>query len=55
MTEWCTHFDPAEFGEVPKVQAALLKADEEKPADGRPDLKLVRMPERETPQAQQRA
>jgi integrase len=34
MTEWYTHFDPSEFGEVPKVQAALLRADEEKPATG---------------------
>jgi integrase len=23
MTEWYTHFDPAEFGEVPKIQGRL--------------------------------
>jgi integrase len=48
MTEWYTHFDPSQFGEVPKVQADLLKVGKEKPAKGRPDLKIVKMPEGET-------
>jgi integrase len=30
MTEWYTHFDPSEFGEVPKIQAKLLKPKPEK-------------------------
>jgi len=27
MTEWYTHFNPMDFGEVIKVQAALLEKD----------------------------
>src|SRR5215469_1208301 len=50
MTEYYTHFDPREFGEVPEVQAALLAKQPEKPEgmkDGRPALTLVKMLERQ--------
>jgi integrase len=52
-TELYTHFDPSEFGEVPKVQADLLKPEPEgtgaknKGVDstpGRPNLTLVKQP-----------
>jgi len=53
MTERYTHFDPLDFGEVPKIQAALLKKKHKKPEAGigeaagneRPALTLVKMPE----------
>jgi hypothetical protein len=47
MTEYYTHFNPMEFGEVPEVQAALLAKKEEKPKGktDRPALTLVRIPE----------
>jgi integrase len=54
-TELYTHFDPSEFGEVPKVQAALLKNDKEKPVKGRPDLKLVKMAKQESKPSRKRA
>ena len=44
-TDRYTHFDPMEFGDAVKVQAALLKGKAKKPegADGaRPALTLVR-------------
>jgi integrase len=44
MTEYYTHFDPREFGEVPQVQAALL-ADVKK--TDLPALALVPTPERQ--------
>ena len=51
MTEHYTHFDPLDFGEVPKVQAALLEKKSAK-QDGvsyeRPALTLVKMPEGDT-------
>jgi integrase len=50
MTEHYTHFDPLDFGEVPKIQAALLKKKAKKQeavADERPTLTLVRKPEDE--------
>jgi integrase len=59
MTEWYTHFDPATFGEVPKIQADLLskKPEErtESPETGRPRLTLVKKPETETRSQQERA
>jgi integrase len=33
MTEYYTHFDPSDFGEVPQVQAALLAKKPEKPKE----------------------
>ncbi|MDR0497928.1 MAG: tyrosine-type recombinase/integrase [Treponema sp.] len=48
MTEWYTHFDPAEFGEVPKIQANLLKpkpVKKEAAKTDRPVISLVKMPE----------
>jgi integrase len=47
MTEYYTHFNPMEFGEVPEVQAALLAKKEEKPKGktDRPALTLVKIPE----------
>jgi hypothetical protein len=48
MTEWYTHFDPSEFGEVPKVQAKLLKPKTKKEPSAQTEkstLTLVEMPE----------
>jgi len=42
MTEHYTHFNPMEFGEVPEIQAELLK--KKIPEDKRPALTLVKMP-----------
>jgi hypothetical protein len=33
MTEWYTHFDPNEFGEIRRAQEALLRPDHKKAAD----------------------
>ena len=35
MTERYTHFDPRDFGEVPKIQAALLRPKRKSQADGK--------------------
>jgi hypothetical protein len=43
MTEYYTHFDPMEFGEVPEVQAALLAGKPEENKNGRPSFSLVKM------------
>jgi site-specific recombinase XerD len=48
MTDNYTHFDPADFGEVPNIQAELLKKKPKKPeilGIERPPLTLVKMPE----------
>jgi integrase len=48
MTEHYTHFDPLDFGEVPKIQAKLLKPKPKKQAAGqteKPALTLVKRPE----------
>jgi integrase len=50
MTEHYTHFDPLDFGEVPKIQAELLKRKANKPkqqaeADEQPVLTIVRISE----------
>jgi integrase len=45
MTEHYTHFDPLDFGEVPKIQAALLRKKQQKQegtADERPALTLYK-------------
>jgi len=45
MTEHYTHFDPLDFGEVPKIQAALLRKkpqNQEGAADERPALTLYK-------------
>jgi hypothetical protein len=64
MTEWYTHFGPSQFGEVPKVQADLLRATPEKTgaknkavggAPGRPNLTLVKMPDKEQTSRRERA
>jgi hypothetical protein len=64
MTEWYTHFDPSQFGEVPKVQADLLRAAPEETgtknkavggAPGRPHLTLVKLPEKEQASRRERA
>jgi integrase len=50
MTEHYTHFDPQDFGEVPKIQADLLKKKPRKPEaanNERPALTLVKLPETE--------
>jgi len=44
MTEHYTHFDPLDFGEVPKIQEALL-AKKDKTPNERRALTLVKMPE----------
>jgi integrase len=46
-TELYTHFDPSEFGEVPKVQADLLKPEPEEPENNTAEkcgLTIVRLP-----------
>jgi len=53
MTEHYTHFDPLDFGEVPKIQAALLKKKPKKQEahtvgtaqNEHPALAIVKMPE----------
>jgi integrase len=60
MTEWYTHFDPAAFGEVPKIQAQLLGEEPEEqaaegPVSGGHHLTLVRKPETEPASLQERA
>jgi hypothetical protein len=45
MTEYYTHFDPMEFGEVPQVQAALLSGKPEVKKDNRHAFALVKKPE----------
>jgi integrase len=50
-TERYTHFDPLDFGEVPKIQADLLKKKpkkQEKATNERPALVLVKTPDEET-------
>ena len=50
MTEYYTHFDPREFGEVPEVQAELLAKKTEKPQGnkaGSHALTLVKIPDRQ--------
>ena len=44
MTEHYTHFDPMEFGDVPKIQAALLMGKPKEKINDRPALSLVKMP-----------
>jgi hypothetical protein len=44
MTEHYTHFDPMEFGDVPKIQAALLTGKPKEKINDRPALALVKMP-----------
>jgi integrase len=46
-TEMYTHFDPSEFGEVPKVQAELLKPEPENNTVGKSGLTLVKLTEGE--------
>jgi integrase len=53
MTEYYTHFNPMEFGEVPQIQAALLAAKPDEKETGRPALSLVKMPESKEPNANQ--
>jgi hypothetical protein len=58
MTEWYTHFDPSEFGEVPKIQAKLLKPKPEKRESGttdKPALSLVKMPNSEKSEQNKKA
>jgi hypothetical protein len=42
MTEYYTHFNPMEFGEVPEIQAALLAKKPEAEKACRPALALAR-------------
>jgi hypothetical protein len=45
MTEHYTHFDPMDFGEVPKIQAALLRKKprkQETAANERPALTIYK-------------
>ena len=43
MTEHYTHFDPKDFGEVPEIQAMLLKPKTEMALPEKPALKLLRI------------
>ncbi|MDR0444083.1 MAG: hypothetical protein LBH44_11835 [Treponema sp.] len=48
MTDNYTHFDPSDFGEVPNIQAELLKKKPKKTVTAgteRPPLTLVKMPD----------
>jgi len=54
MTEHYTHFDPMDFGEVPQIQADLLKMCDDK-LDKRPALTLVKMPAKEKTERKRRA
>jgi integrase len=45
MTEYYTHFDPREFGEVPEVQAELLAKKPEETKTNHPALTLVKIPD----------
>nr|AGS51550.1 hypothetical protein [uncultured bacterium contig00004] len=47
MTEHYTHFDPLEFGEVPRIQAELLKPKSKKAENGRPAIRLVKTQDEE--------
>jgi integrase len=67
MTEWYLHFNPGEFAQARKVQDALLAPAGKKEKDGeggkagtgkktgRPDLKIVKMPERKKTKARKGA
>jgi hypothetical protein len=67
MTEWYLHFNPEEFAQARKVQEALLGPAGKKEKDGkggkagtgkkagRPDLKIVKIPERKESPARERA
>jgi hypothetical protein len=67
MTEWYLHFNPEEFAQARKVQEALLDPAGKKEKDGkggkagtgkkpgRPELKIVKMPERKESPARERA
>ncbi|MDR2631252.1 MAG: site-specific integrase [Spirochaetaceae bacterium] len=46
MTEWYTHFDPSEFGEVPKIQAKLLKPKTKKEPSAQTDKSVLTLVER---------
>jgi hypothetical protein len=48
MTEHYTHFDPADFGEVPKIQETLLQKPDNV-TNERPALTLVKVPEEKIP------
>jgi integrase len=55
MTEYYTHFNPIEFGEVPEVQAALLAKEQVKPEEKQTDIPLftlVKIPQKEEPKQQ---
>ena len=52
MTEHYTHFDPLDFGEVPKIQEALL-AKKEKAPNEHHALTLVKMLENNTAEQKQ--
>jgi len=45
MTEYYTHFNPMEFGEVSQIQASLLTGKAEGKKTDRPALTLVTKPE----------
>jgi integrase len=58
MTEHYTHFDPLDFGEVPKIQAALLKKKAKKQEtvpNEYPSFTLVKMPEDDNAARQKQA
>jgi integrase len=58
MTERYTHFDPLDFEEVPKIQAALLKKKpkkQEAETKETPALTLVKMPEGKKPAQRKKA
>jgi hypothetical protein len=57
MTEHYTHFDPMDFGEVPKIQAALLRKKPQKQetaANERPALTIYK-PEKGKAAGQEKA
>jgi integrase len=48
MTEHYTHFDPSDFGDVPKIQETLLKKSDNV-TNERPTLTLIKLPEEKIP------
>ena len=55
MTEYYTHFNPMEFGEVPQIQAELLTGKPEEKKTDRPALTLVTKPDNQETEKQNKA
>jgi integrase len=47
MTELYTHFDPSQFGEVPNIQAGLLRKEPEEEPANHSDISIVKLQDSE--------